>query len=89
MVKLPDGSGCFTAEVMSREEAMKLPPDKRPLCFRVSSEIYHATFSAIGQASMAWNPRPSNEVFDTEMASQIAVDLLFKFAAELEKLSPK
>ena len=85
ITKLLDGSACFTADVMSKEEAMKLPLEKRPLCFRVSSEIYHATFEAIGAASMAWSPRPGDNVFNAEEASKIAVGLLFKFAKELEK----
>ena len=34
--KLPDGSAFFTATIMSKEEAMKLPLKERPLCFRIS-----------------------------------------------------
>lgn len=66
---------------------MRLPVEKRPLCFRVSSKIYHDTFEAIGAASMAWDPRPTG-VFHSEEASKVAVDLLFKFAEEMEKLPP-
>ena len=84
ITKLPDGSAFFTAEIMSKEEVEKLPIENRPLCYRVSDKIYHDTFEAIGAASMCWNPKPSLEVFDSEKASQIAVDLLFKFANELE-----
>lgn len=86
-IKLPDGSAFFTADVMSKEEAMKLPVEKRPICFRVSSEIYHSVFESIGEASMCWNPRPSVEVFDTEKATDVALRLLFKIAEELEKQS--
>lgn len=75
----------FVATIMSKEEAMKLPLKERPLCFRLSSEIYHAVFEAIGAASMCWYPRPSNEVFSSEEASKIATDLCFKIADELEK----
>lgn len=85
MTKLPDGSGCFTATIMSKEEAMALPVRERPLCFRISSEMYHAVFEAIGEASMCWNPRPSNEVFAPEQASAVATRLCFKIAEELEK----
>lgn len=67
---------------------MALPIEKRPICFRISSEMYHAVFEAIGAASMCWNPRPSSEVFATEQASQIAIDLCFKIAEEREKLPP-
>ena len=70
---------------MSKEEALKLQLKERPICFRVSSEIYHAVFEAIGAASVCWEPRPSTEVFNSEEASKIAVDLLFKIADELEK----
>jgi hypothetical protein len=76
--------GC-TATIMSREEAMKLPLKKRPICFRISSEIYTAVFESIGAASMCWKPRPGHQVFKSEEASQIAVDLCFKIADELEK----
>jgi hypothetical protein len=89
ITKLPDGSAFFTTDVMSKDEAMSLPPEKRPLCYRVSSELYHSVFESIGAASMCWSPRPSNEVFMSEEASQIAVDLLFKIAEELEKFNMK
>lgn len=88
MTKLPDGSGCFTATIMSREEAMALPISKRPLNYRISSEIYHAVFESIGAASMCWNPRPSNEVFDSEGAAQIATNLCLKIADEVERVKP-
>jgi len=84
ITKLPDGSGCFTATVMSKEEAMALPLRERPICFRISSEMYHAVFESIGAASMCWNPRPSKETFSSEEASDIAVKLCFKIAEELE-----
>lgn len=84
ITKLPDGSAFFTAEVMSKEEALALPLEKRPLCYRISSEIYHAVFEAIGEASLCWS-EPSVGNFDSEHASQIATDLCFKIAHELEK----
>jgi len=73
---------------MSHGEAMALPVAERPICYRISSDMYHAVFEAIGAASMCWNPRPSSEVFATEQATQIAVDLCFKIAEEREKLPP-
>ena len=56
ITKLPDGSAFCTATIMPREEAMKLPLKKRQICFRISSEMYHAVFEAIGGASMCWKP---------------------------------
>ena len=85
IARLPDGSAFYTATIMSKKEAMKLPLKKRPICFRISSEMYHAVFEAIGEASMCWNPRPSKEVFASEEASDVAVRLCFKIADELEK----
>lgn len=86
ITKLPDGSAFFVNTIMSKEEAMKLPLKKRPICFRISSEMYHDVFEAIGAASMCWKPRPGKrQVFQSEQASQIAVDLCFKIANELEK----
>jgi len=82
---LPDGSAFCTATIMSKKEAMKLPLKKRPLNFRISPEMYHAVFEAIGEASMCWNPRPGNQVFASEQASDVAVRLCFKIADELEK----
>jgi len=89
ITKLPDGSAFFTATVMSKEEAMALPLKQRPLCFRISSEMYNAVFESIGAASMCWNPRPSKETFSPEKASDIAVKLCFKIAEELEKNNKK
>lgn len=82
--KLPDGSGFFTSEVLSSDESMALPPEKRPLNYRISSKLYHAVFESIGAASMAWNPRPGDQVFNANEASKIAVDLCLKFADELD-----
>lgn len=70
---------------MSEDEAMALPLKERPLGYRLSSEIYHAVFEAVGAASMCWNPLPDKQVFDSSAAEKIAVDLCFKIAEELEK----
>ena len=87
IAKLPDGSAFFTADVMSEEEALKLPLKQRPLCYRLSSEMYTAVFEAIGAASMCWKPRPGAEVFSSEEAAKIATDLCFKIAEEIERKS--
>ena len=84
ITKLPDGSAFCTATIMSKEEAMKLPLNKRPICFRISSKMYHAVFEAIGEASMCWEPKPGNQVFASEQASDVAVRLCFKIANEME-----
>lgn len=63
---------------------MALPLEKRPLNYRISSEMYHAVFEAVGAASMCWNPKPGDQVFDTERASKIATDLCFLIAKERE-----
>jgi len=84
MTKLPDGSGCFTATILSNEEIAKLPLMDRPISHRISSEMYHAVWEAVGAASQCWNPKPSDETFESEKASQIAVDLCFKIANEIE-----
>lgn len=85
ITQLPDGSGCFTATIMSEDEALALPIKERPLCFRISSEMYHAVYEAIGEASTTWKTEMGNEVFNAEAASKIAVDLCFKIANEAEK----
>lgn len=77
---------CKTAIIMTEAEAMALPQSKRPLCFRIPSAIYTAVFESIGAASMCWEPRPGNQVFATEEASNVAVNLCFKIADELERL---
>lgn len=84
ITKLPDASGFFTATIMSKEEAMLLPLKKRPICFRISSKMYHAVFESIGEASMTFNKDAGNEVFNSELASKIALDLCFKIADEIE-----
>ena len=82
--QLPDGSGFFTATIMSKEEAMALPVKERPLNYRISSGIYHAVFEAVGAASMCWQPKPGKQVFDSEAAAKIATDLCFTIANEIE-----
>lgn len=76
----------FVATILSEEEIAKLPQSEKPLSHRISSELYHKIFESIGAASMAWNPRPSNEVFDSELASKIAVELCLFVADEFEKV---
>ena len=85
MTQLPDGSGCFTATILSNEEALALPLKERPISHRISSEMYHDVFQHIGEASMAWSPNTGSAVFNAEMASDVAVRLCFKIADELEK----
>jgi len=81
---LPDGSGFSVSTVMSEDEAMALPLEKRPICFRLSSKMYHKVWESIGAASMTFNAEAGNKVFNTEQASKIAVDLLFAIADEVE-----
>ena len=91
-IELLDGSGCFTAKILSDDEISALPPNERPLIRRISSEMYHgissemyhAVWQAIGEASMQWSPRPTG-VFDSSGASKIATELCLKIAEELEK----
>jgi hypothetical protein len=85
LTELPDGSGCFTATIMSEAEAMALPVNKRPLNYRISGEIYTAVFEAVGHASMCWNPRPGNQTFDSAEAEKVALNLCFRIANDLEK----
>lgn len=76
-----------TATILSHEEIAALPQEKRPMNFRVTSKIYHDVFEAVGYASTCWRPNPEpNCVHDAEKASDIAVNLCFKIAAELERL---
>lgn len=84
MIELPDGSGCFTSTVMSTDEAMKLPVKNRPLNYRISSDMYHSVFEAIGAASTTCKTEMGNEVFNSSLAEKIAVDLCFKIANEVE-----
>jgi len=84
ITKLPDGSGFFINTIMSKEEAMKLNVKDRPICFRISSEMYMAVFEAIGEASMCWNPIPGPSVFCSNRASDVAIKLCLKIADELE-----
>jgi len=63
---------------------MALPPRERPLCFRISSEMYHAVFEAIVEASTTWKTETGNKVFNAEKASEIATRLCFKIAEEVE-----
>lgn len=78
----------FAIDVLSREEAMALPPKERPLCYRVNSRIYTAVFEAMGAASTCWKPDTGSAVFASEQAAKVATDLCFLIADELDKLKP-
>ena len=84
ITRLPDGSACFTGTIMTKAEAMGLPIKMRPICHRISSEMYKAVYESIGMASMCWKPRPKSQVFESERASDIALQLCFKIANEIE-----
>lgn len=76
--------------VYSEEEIAAMPLKERPINKRISSELYHAVFEAIGEASMCWEPKPGVNVFDAEKASSVAIRLCFKIADEIEdKYQPK
>jgi hypothetical protein len=83
-----------TAIIYTKEEAQAMLPKDRPICYRVTSKIYHAAFEAAGHASLCWKPRPDEPlidgkpvgVFDTEEASKAALDMLFVVAEEMERL---
>ncbi len=70
--------------ILSREEAMALPPQQRPLNCRLPGNIYHKVFEMVGAASMCWRPRPDG-VFDSERASQFAAELCHFIADELDE----
>jgi hypothetical protein len=89
ITELPDGSGCFTATILSEDEAVALPRAKRPLCYRISSEVYHAIFEAVGYASMCWNPRPGDAVFDSTEAEKCAVNLCLTVAKDFDTLNDR
>jgi hypothetical protein len=85
ITKLPDGSAFFTADVMSKDEAMALPVKDRPICFRISSEMYQSVWEMVAEASHCWKFTPPSEEFLAEKASDIAVKMCFKIADELER----
>lgn len=71
---------------LSREEALLLPQSERPLNMRITNTMYHSIFQTVGAASLCWQPTPSNEVFDTEQATKVAIKLCDVIAKELERL---
>jgi hypothetical protein len=79
----------FVMTILSEEEIVKLPQSEKPLNHRISSEVYHRIHELVGEATMCWNPRPSENVFDSELASDVAVRLCLLFADELEKKEVK
>jgi hypothetical protein len=46
-----------------------------------AEELAQNVFEALGAASMAWSPRPGNQVFDSEEATRIGNILLEKICA--------
>lgn len=70
--------------ILSRAEAMALPPAERPLNCRLPSDIYHRVGESVGEASMAWEPRPTG-VFNRELACKVAFDLCHFIADKLDE----
>lgn len=50
----------------------------RDLFPTLADELSGAVYEALGAASMAWDPQPSTQVFDSEKAAEIGRDLLDK-----------
>jgi hypothetical protein len=75
----------FAMTILNKEEAMKLPPRERPLCYRLPEPIFNAIHQAIGEASMCWKPRPGKEVFNSEQASKVAFELCHVVADALDE----
>jgi hypothetical protein len=80
-----------TVIIMTEEEALALPLEQRPICYRISSEVYTAIFEAIGAASMCWDPRLGDQVFNSDEAAKVAVNLCFKIAelSEANRIKPE
>lgn len=51
---------------------------------KLTKEQEHLIMAAIGQASMCWDPRPSNQVFCSEEAIDIVKDLIKKLNETME-----
>lgn len=68
----------------SPAEASPVPPAARPDYTGLT--VREAVFQALGAASVAWQPRPSNEVFDASQAEAIGEALLARL--ELEMVPP-
>lgn len=68
----------------SPAEAAPVPPVARPDYTGLT--VREAVFQALGAASVAWQPRPSDEVFDSTQAEAIGEALLARL--ELEMVPP-
>jgi hypothetical protein len=66
--------GRTTTEMQPVEE----DPPRRPPMPRAEFEAYIAekVFTALGQASMCWDPLPGNQVFDSTLAKQVGQSLV-------------
>jgi hypothetical protein len=80
MINLPDGSAFSTSVVMTKAEAMLLPHAQRPLCFRISSELSHAVFCAVGAAYALGAVSQK-----ADKACKVATTLCLKIAEDFEK----
>lgn len=74
-----------TSIIYSAEEIAAMPLKKRPISHRISNEMYMAVWKHVGAASMAWRPLPPRETCDAEACSQVAVELCFEIANEIEQ----
>jgi hypothetical protein len=82
---LPDGSAFSTAVVMSKEEAMALPLKDRPICYRISGEMYMKVWESVAEATGCWKSKLDSKDFDAAKAEKVAMELMFAIADEVEK----
>lgn len=73
-----------TMIVYTKEEALAMKPEDRPICFRIPGFLYTKVFESIGTASLCWTPRPNKEVFNPEEAEKVVLELLFEIAKAFE-----
>jgi hypothetical protein len=65
--------GRTTAEPQPIDEEPRRPPMPRA---EFEAYIAEKVFTALGQASMCWEPRPGNQVFDSTLAKQVGQSLV-------------
>lgn len=82
---LPDGSAFSVATILSHDEAMTLPLNKRPICYRLSEKMYMKVWESVAEATGCWKTKLDSDKFDATKAEKVAMELMFAIAEEVEK----
>ena len=77
------------AHRVGNERRTEMNTETKPISERLPEYLFSSIHQAIGAASMCWIPQPSEQVFDSNRAAEIALELCRDIADWHERLEAR